>query len=102
ASGESLLHSADRLLIAETHPPEAPRSLFALRDDKYKFIFDPEKDSFEMFRLGPDPLELDNVYAHQGHFRKTWELVLRKLSEKVKPATERDEDLQRRLSALGY
>ncbi|MFT7670242.1 MAG: membrane-anchored protein YejM (alkaline phosphatase superfamily), partial [Planctomycetota bacterium] len=42
ASGESLLHSADRLLIAETHPPEAPRSLFALRDDKYKFIFDPE------------------------------------------------------------
>jgi len=101
-SGTSLFEPAERLLIAETHPPEAPRTLFAVRDDTYKLVFDPAADSFEMFRLGPDPLELDNVFKHQGHLRETWQHVLRGLAQGTKPRTERTAALQRKLSALGY
>jgi len=101
-SGESLLGPGERVLMAETHPPEAPRALHALRDETYKLVYDPGEDDFEMYRLGPDPLELDDVFAHQGHLRETWQLVLRKLADQVEPQTARDEGLQRRLSALGY
>jgi len=102
ASGASLFRRAERVLIAETHPPEAPKTLMAMRDATYKLVFDPEEDSFQMFRLGPDPLELDNVFRHQGHLRKTWELVLRKLATKIDPVAQHAEDVQRRLTALGY
>jgi hypothetical protein len=88
--------------MAETHPPEAPRALFALRDDDYKLVFDPGADSFEMFQLGPDPLELDDVFRHQGHLRETWELLLRRLASEVEPLAGRSAELQQRLSALGY
>lgn len=102
ASGVSLFQQSDRSLIAETHPPEAPRTLMALRDAKYKLIFDPAADSFELFRLGPDPLEQNNVFSHQGHLRTTWELVLRRLAAEIEPSEERDQELQSRLTALGY
>jgi membrane-anchored protein YejM (alkaline phosphatase superfamily) len=101
-AGSSLFASADRLLIAQTHPPEAPRSLLAMRDETYKMVYDPLADSFELFRLGPDPLELDNVYAHQGHLRTSWELVLRRLASEVEPDVERDALTQSKLTALGY
>jgi len=83
ASGTSLLHPARRELVAETHPPEAPRDLFALRDERYKLIFDPSTEAFEMYRLGPDPLELDDVFAHQGHLRDDWQRRLRDLARRA-------------------
>ena len=101
-AGESLFLVGERQLVAETHPPEAPRTLFCVRDQTYKLVFDPEAESFEMYRLGPDPLELDNVYGHQGHLRKTWELILRRLAGEIEIDESRDEVAQRRLSALGY
>lgn len=101
-AGESLFEVHDRLLIAETHPPEAPRTLIAMRDDTYKMVFDPLADSFEMYRLGPDPRERDNVFGHQGHLRESWQLVLRRLARDVTPDEERDEQTQRKLTALGY
>jgi arylsulfatase A-like enzyme len=101
-TGTSLFEPIERLLIAETHPPEAPRTLFTARDETYKLIFDPAGDSFEMYRLGPDPLELDNVFSHQGQLRETWQLVLRRLGDEVKPSSARTSALQSKLSALGY
>lgn len=102
STGTSLFEPAQRILIAETHPPEAPRTLFAARDETYKLVFDPAADRFEMFRLGPDPLELDNVFGHQGHLRETWQLVLRRLAGEVEPASVRTAEMQQKLSALGY
>ncbi len=102
SSGESLFRSTNRVLIAETHPPEAPRTLVAMRDDSYKLVFDPDEDRFEMYQVNPDPLELDNVFSQHGQLRRAWIPALRQLASGLDPTGERDEDLQRRLSALGY
>ena len=102
-SGRSLLEEGEETLIAETHPPEAPRTLYCLRDQTYKLIYAPEEEAFEMYRLGPDPLEMDNVFAHQGHLRDTWQLVLKRLAEQVgTPDTVADASTAKELSALGY
>ncbi len=101
-SGSSLFSRRSRTLLAETHPPEAQRTLFCARDDQYKLIFAPDTDEFELFRLGPDPLELDNVFAHQGHLRETWQHVLRKLSRETTSDQTRAESTRAKLSALGY
>lgn len=79
-SGVSLLREANRTLLAETRPPAAPRVFSAMRDHQYKLVFDAEaKDGreFRMYRLGSDPLELDDVYDHQGHLRRDWQINLR-------------------------
>jgi membrane-anchored protein YejM (alkaline phosphatase superfamily) len=101
-SGRSLLEGDEEILIAETHSPEAPRTLFCLRDRTYKMIYAPEDKKFELYRLGPDPLELDNVFSHQGHLRETWKLVLEKLAAEMGSQPQVDSDTTRKLSALGY
>jgi arylsulfatase A-like enzyme len=101
-AGSSLFGASARTLLAETHPPEATRTLFCARDDQYKLIFAPDTDEFELFRLGPDPLELDNVFSHQGHLRETWQKVLHKLAREVSPDHARAESTRAKLSALGY
>lgn len=101
-SGSSLFEASSRTLLAETHPPEAHRALFCARDEQYKLIFSPDTEEFELFRLGPDPLELDNVFSHQGHLRETWKRVLQKLASESSPDHARAESTRAKLSALGY
>jgi len=101
-AGRTLFEAAPRLLFAETHPPEAPRALFCVRDESYKLIFTPLTESFELYALGPDPLELDNVFAHQGHLRKDWQKILRRLAQDSTGPGERAAATQAKLSALGY
>lgn len=101
-SGSSLFSERERALLAETHRPEATRDLMCVRDEQYKLVYDPLLDDFEMYRLGPDPLELDDVFAHQGHLRETWQLVLRRLSAESGSPSVRSQETQAKLSALGY
>lgn len=80
-SGSSLLHEADRTLLAETAPPTAPHPLFAMRDCVYKLVYDPQNGgSYSMYRFASDPLELDDVFAHQGHLRREWQTQLRSVA----------------------
>ena len=62
AEGTSLLDEADRIVRAETHPPEAPDSLFAMRDERYKLVYSGREARFEMFDATSDTLELDNIF----------------------------------------
>ncbi len=101
-SGSSLFKVEERTLLAETHPPEAPRTLLCARDEQYKLIYAPEEDSFEMYRLSPDPFELDNVFSHQGHLRETWQLILKKVAAETQLEAARSTAMQAKLSALGY
>jgi len=106
AVGMSLLVDAPRVVMAETHPPEAPRHLVALRDESFKLVFDLESEAFEMYALDSDPGELNNVFAERGDELSVWQEELRTMA--VRGAAVRsgkaviDEELQRRLKALGY
>jgi len=101
ASGRSLFEDAERLLLAETHPPEAPRHLFAARDGQRKLILDPESGRFERYALASDPGELTDLASDEAA-PDPWEALLRELASDLGPTRERDDALQRRLSALGY
>lgn len=83
AEGSSLLHAGNRQLVAEVHPPQAPSSILALRDERYKLVYTAGDDHFEMYDVKSDTLELDNVFALQGHFRANWQEQLRDLAERA-------------------
>lgn len=106
ALGMSLLVNAPRVLMAETHPPEAPRHLVALRDSSFKLVFDLEAEVFEMYALETDPGELHDVFRERGDELRDWQEELRTMA--VRGAAVRSgeaevsEELARRLKALGY
>jgi arylsulfatase len=80
AEGTSLLDDADRTVMAETHPPDAPGTLFAMRDERYKLVYIAKEARFEMFDARSDTLELDNIFPLQGHFRTAWQKEMRNLA----------------------
>lgn len=86
AEGLSLLHDGDRPLLAEVHPPQAPSTVLAVRDERYKLVYTAGEDRFEMFDVKSDTLEMDNVFALQGHFRSKWQAQLRDLAERAPQA----------------
>ncbi|MCY2959118.1 MAG: sulfatase-like hydrolase/transferase [Planctomycetota bacterium] len=88
AEGLSLLRGGERLVMAEVHPPQAPSSVLALRDERYKLVYTAGDDQFEMFDVKSDTLELDNIFALQGHFRSKWQAQLRDLAERAPHADE--------------
>ncbi len=88
AEGTSLLRAADRLTMAEVHPPQAPSTIVALRDARYKLVYTAGEDRFEMFDVKSDTLEMDNVFALQGHFRTKWQAQLRDLAERAPHAAD--------------
>ncbi|MCB9914199.1 MAG: sulfatase [Planctomycetes bacterium] len=103
--GTSLLHRAERTLLAQTHPPEAPRELWALRDARHKLVYAPAADAFELYDLARDPLELADVFADEGERFGAWQRELRDLAARglAGPLVTRDDARVRaRLSALGY
>lgn len=86
--GASLLRDAHRPLLAEVHPPQAPSSVLALRDERYKLVYTAGDDRFEMYDVKSDTLEMDNVFVLQGHFRTKWQAQLRELAERGPSAAE--------------
>ncbi len=80
SQGTEMLEPAERILIAETGPPEAPSKRIAIRDDRYKMIYDAGSRRYEMFDLRVDTLELENIFMLQGHLRMPWQSRLRQLA----------------------
>ncbi len=80
ADGFSLLSTDPRELVAESHPPEAPGTIVARRDDRYKLVFDSLGNRFEMYDVKSDTLEMDNLFELQGQFRPQWQSELRALA----------------------
>jgi arylsulfatase A-like enzyme len=80
ADGVSLLQDADRTLLAEVHPPEAPNSSFCVRDDRYKLVYTSGTARFALYDVLADTLEADDVFELQGHFRSAWQTDLKRLA----------------------
>lgn len=80
AQGLSLYEDGARELVAETHPPDAPTTVVARRDDMYKLVFVAGVERFEMYDVKKDTLEMDNLFELQGHFRSAWQTELRRVA----------------------
>lgn len=112
AMGRSLLHGAPAdPLLAETHAPAAPRTLFCLRDARHKLVFAPaahdgSPERFELYDLTEDPGELRDLFAERGAEFAAWQAELRRaaeLSAQRGTATPTvNERAAARLKALGY
>lgn len=84
--GASLLCEAKRPLVAYAVGSGDAPTLFAMRDARYKMIYEPSGiGHYELYRLSADPLELDNVFGHQGHLRKDWQGDLRMAATRFAP-----------------
>ncbi len=99
--GRSLRLDGPRVLLAETHPPEAPRELYALRDEDYLLVLDAAARRLRMYDLAADPLELEDVFRRLGHLREPWQTRLLDLARRG-VGTAPDPRVRRRLEALGY
>ncbi len=111
ATGRPIHNTTPRILLAEAHPPEAPQPLYAMRDATYKLIYFADDDRFELYALATDPLELENVFPLQGHFRTQWQVDLKHLAklQREREAEEAeqgadvvDAEVAERVRALGY
>lgn len=82
-AGASLLCEAKRPFRAQAVDPIRAIGAFAMRDLQYKLIYTPSSagDTYELYRLSSDPLELDNVFSHQGDLRKEWQQELRSAAQ---------------------
>jgi len=105
--GQSLLAQSQPMpLLAETHPPMAPRELFALRDPRFKLVYRPKDGQFEMYDLASDPRELTDVFASRGNELAHWQRELRDIAEHAAQlgttAPVLDAAAAQRLKALGY
>jgi arylsulfatase A-like enzyme len=80
-AGRSLADEVARELTAEVQPPLTTTPCYAKRNDRFKLIYSPSEERFEMFDLSRDPLELDNVFAVEGHLWVEWQNELRSIAE---------------------
>lgn len=99
----------EELVFAETHRPQAQRTLFALRGARHKIIHEPARDAWEFYDLENDPDEQRNLQAEQGRRFRRWRqrlldkmahLGLDRADTAATPAI--DERARRALRALGY
>ena len=92
--------------VAETHRPEAKKTQFALRDERFKMIYAADDDSFVMYDLVQDPGEVSDVFADRHGERPEWEQLLRSFAQAGTPQTasqgDVDESRLNDLKALGY
>ncbi|MCA8979033.1 MAG: sulfatase [Planctomycetes bacterium] len=104
ATGRVIENTTPRILMAEAHPPEAPQTILAMRDSEYKLIYFAGDDRYELYYLPTDPLELDNVFLHQGHLRTQWQVDLHRLAAESRDAVADNfqADVASRIQALGY
>ena len=106
ARGTTLLRSHESIVFAETHKPESRRTTLCLRDERYKLIFAPEENRFEMYDLAADADELVNVFRQRAGERPDWPDLLRDVAAigSKPPGSDQEIDAETRelLDALGY
>ncbi len=102
--GTSLLSAQDRRHFAETHQPESPEDLYALRDDRYKLIYASAAKRFELYDIVADPNELTNLWSERGTEFDEWSAELELLSAGHVSGSidDMDEETRERLRSLGY
>ncbi|MFT4709740.1 MAG: arylsulfatase A-like enzyme [Bacteroidia bacterium] len=102
--GRSLLQDAARVLVTETHAPEAKHDKYACRDIQYKLIYTPELDKVEMYDVVKDPGELTDIFKEAGSKRAEWLTLLKDTAARWKEGgrIEVDESELDRLKAMGY
>ncbi|MCZ6599011.1 MAG: sulfatase [Planctomycetota bacterium] len=105
--GRSILDwDGARVLVAETHQPQAQQNLFALRDEGLKLIYFGDEDRFEMYDVVADPSETQDVFAERGDERADWQEQLRVIARLASTARidldELDAETLETLRALGY
>ena len=102
--GTSLLEPKSRLLVTETHAPEAKRDKYACRDDQFKMVYTPDTERFELYEISVDPRERVDLFAERGAERAEWQVLLRETAERWSRdgAIEIDAAETERLKGLGY
>ena len=93
-------------ILSETHPPEAPRHLVALRDGRRKLVYDVGEDRFALYDLAADPLEQNDVLPGRAEAFVGWRAILRDAAargrEIAREAAPLTAAATKTLSALGY
>lgn len=121
ARGRDLLDPAaarggDDAVFAETHRPQAKRTLYALRGARHKIVHEPATGAWEFYDLRHDPGERRDLYR-PGHAQaRRWQARLEALLAELRAsgaagatagseetaAPALDERARRALRALGY
>lgn len=103
----------DDAVFAETHRPQAQRTLYALRGARHKIVHEPATGAWEFYDLRRDPGELHDLYR-PGHAQaRRWRARLAALLAELQAggaagaadesaAPVIDERVRRALRALGY
>lgn len=103
--GVSLLESADRVLLAETHALSIDDH-FAMRDERWKLLYSPTSDRFLLFDLQADPTEQDPIAAVDEEEFGEWMARLREAASSSPDAgdidREVDAETRAKLEAMGY
>jgi len=105
--GRALLETRPVIHVAQTSRPEAQKDQLAFRDERFKMVYFPAEERFELYDLEADPGELTDVFAARQGERPGWPALLRELQQGTH-TVESDADaaeLERReelLQALGY
>jgi hypothetical protein len=105
--GASLFTPHETVHVAQTSKPEAKRNQLAFRDERYKMVYFPDEQRFELYDVREDPGELHDVFAERQGERAAWPARLRDAYERSQRifASEGETDQAERdamLRALGY
>ena len=108
--GESLLAVIDkdkkisRVAYSETYKPEGRSNKFAVRTNRWKYIYTPERNARELYDIVDDPMELRNLaYEKREVVKELHKNFFDWLKMDSKPASrELDEETRERLKSLGY
>lgn len=105
--GRSLFAPHPAVHVAQTSRPEARRTQLAFRDERFKMVYFPDEERFELYDLVADPGELCDVFAARQGERPSWPALLREAHQGMRaPASDLPEAERARreelLKALGY
>lgn len=103
--GTSLFTPHEAVHVAQTSRPESHQNQLAFRDERFKMVYFPDEERFELYDVVADPGELHDVFAQRKDERAAWPEQLRGLYRNQElPAddAENREERDQMLRALGY